>query len=217
MIEIAASLASAPLSHLQRTIKELEDAGIDILHFDVEDGNFVPMMTLGLKIIKDLRPLTRLPFDIHLMINNPEWIITDLKKIGVDMLSVHFEACEYPRRTLGLIHRMGIRAGLAFNPKTSLPNLRQYLPYLSFVLILTTEPEQPDAKYMPIILDKLAQGKKAPELENVKWQVDGGFSDKNICDAKSAGADIVVSGRGVFLNGEIRKNVLKMRKIISQC
>ncbi|HUV16261.1 MAG TPA: ribulose-phosphate 3-epimerase, partial [Pelolinea sp.] len=141
MIRIASSLAAVSQINLKATIEDLEKAGADIIHFDIEDGNFVPVMNLGLRMIRDLRPLTNLPFDVHLMTNNPEWMIPQLKEWGADMVSVHYEACPYPRRILGLIHQLGMIAGLAFNPATPLPPLRQYLPFLSFVLVLTTEPE----------------------------------------------------------------------------
>lgn len=213
MVKIAPSLASASMTHLAETVKNLEKAGADILHFDVEDGNFVPIMSLGVNIIKDLRPLTNLPFDVHLMVNNPEWLIPHLTEIGVEMISVHYEACPYPRRTLGLIHQAGILAGLAFNPKTSLPKLGHYLPFLSFVLILTTEPETHSCTYLPSILDKVTEGKKQSELEGILWEVDGGFTPDNILDAVRVGADIVVSGRGIFRDSKYFENIKKMKEV----
>ncbi|MDK2982320.1 MAG: ribulose-phosphate 3-epimerase [Chloroflexota bacterium] len=213
MIQIAPSLVSAPLAYLAETVKGLEKAGADILHFDLEDGNFVPVMSLGTQIIRAARPLSSLPFDVHLMINNPEWILPTLAEIGVEMVSVHIEACPYPRRTLGLIHRHGIRAGLAFNPKTPLPDLRPYLPFLSFVLILTTEPESETCTYLPSVLDKVIQGRQQPGLEDVLWEVDGGFTAENIEDALRVNADIVVSGRGVFRDNQFASNIQKMKSI----
>jgi ribulose-phosphate 3-epimerase len=213
MIKIAPSLVSAPLTHLSETVKDLENAGADILHFDLEDGNFVPVMSLGVNIIKALRPLTTLPFDVHLMINNPEWIIPALHEIGVDMISVHYEACPYPRRTLGMIQQAGIHAGLAFNPKTSLPDLAHYLPFLSYVVILTTEPETQNCTYLPSVLKKVIEGKKQAGLEGIQWEVDGGFTAENISDAVRIGADIVVSGRGVFRDNKITENINKMKSI----
>ncbi len=211
MIKIAPSLVSAPMTRLAETVKDLEKAGADILHFDLEDGNFVPVMSLGVNIIKALRPLTGLPFDVHLMINNPEWIIPNLSEIGVEMVSVHYEACPYPRRTLGLIHQAGMRAGLAFNPKTPLPELAHYLPFLSFVLILTTEPEAQNCTYLPSVLNKVSEGKKQAGLAEVLWEVDGGFTSENIIDAVRIGADIVVSGRGVFSENKLAENIRKMK------
>lgn len=214
MIRIASSLAAVSQLNLKVTIKDLEKAGVDIIHFDIEDGNFVPVMNLGLRMIRDLRPLTNLPFDVHMMTNNPEWMIQQLKDWGADMVSVHFEACLYPRRILGLIHQLGMIAGLAFNPATSLPPLKHYLPFLSYVLILTTEPETRTDTYLPSVLDKVIEGKNQPGLEKVKWEVDGGFTAETILDAKRAGADIVVSGRGIFQDNQIQLNVKKIREAL---
>jgi ribulose-phosphate 3-epimerase len=213
MIKIAPSLVSAPMTHLSETVKDLEKAGADILHFDIEDGNFVPAMSLGVNIINSLRPLTNLPFDVHLMINNPEWIIPTLSEIGVEMVSVHYEACPYPRRTLGMIHEAGIQAGLAFNPKTPLPNLTHYLPFISFVVILTTEPETHSCTYLPSVLSKVTEGKKQNDLGDILWEVDGGFTSENIIDAVRVGADIVVSGRGVFRENKVAENIRNMKRI----
>jgi ribulose-phosphate 3-epimerase len=212
LIRIAPSLAASSQLNLKQTVEDLEKAGADIIHFDIEDGNFLPVMTLGVRMVKDLRPLTKLPFDVHLMMNSPEWLIPELKGMGADMVSVHYEACPYPRRTLGMIHNAGMLAGLAFNPATPLPPLRHYLPFLSFVLILTTEPEEREATYLPTVLDKVAEGKKQPGLENVQWEVDGGFVLDNILDAKRAGADIIVAGRGVFADNLIQLNLKRLRE-----
>jgi len=216
MVKIAPSIASGPLIHLADTIRTLENAGADIIHFDIEDGCFVPEMTIGIKVIKELRPLTNLPFDVHLMTREPEWLIPLLAEMGVNMASVHFEACPYPRRTLGIIHESGMQAGLAFNPKTPVPTLQHYLPFLSFVLILTSEPENTNCAYLPSILKKVDRGKKQKGIEKVLWEVDGGFTAENISDAVVVGADIVVSGRGVFLEGSIEKNINEMKKVINK-
>ena len=182
-----------------------------MIHFDIEDGSFVPMMSLGTKIIHDLRPLTKLPFDVHLMMDNPEWIIPEIARYGADRVSVHYEACRYPRRTLGLIAKYDMQPGLAFNPKSPVPPLQHYLPFLTFILILTTEPEMELCSYLPSVLSKVVEGKKQPGLGSVEWSVDGGITTDNIQDAIHAGADIVVSGRGVFSNGQMLENIRKMK------
>ena len=214
MVRIASSLSAVSQINLKATIEDLEKADVDIIHFDIEDGNFTPVMNIGLRMIRDLRPLTQLPFDVHLMTTNPEWMIRDLKEWGADMVSVHYEACPYPRRILGLIHEQGMLAGLAFNPATPIPPLKHYLPFLSFVLILTTEPEARTETYLPSVLDKVVEGKKQLGLENVKWEVDGGFTEETILDAKRAEADIVVCGRGIFMNNQIRLNAQKLKEIL---
>lgn len=214
MIKIASSLAAARQNNLEATIRDLEQSGVDIIHFDIEDGNFVPVMNLGVRMIKDLRSVSILPFDVHLMMNNPEWIIPELADMGVDMISVHFEACPYPRRTLGIIRQHNMEAGLAFNPKTPLPSLEHYLPFLNFVLVLTTDPEERECTYLPSVLKKIPEGKQQPHLENIIWEVDGGFTKNNISDAKNAGADIVVSGRGIFNDRPIIENIQSLKKHI---
>jgi ribulose-phosphate 3-epimerase len=200
------------LLDLRPTVSDLVEAGVDYLHFDIEDGCFVPVMTLGTKIISDLRPLTDLPFDVHLMMNNPDWIIPDLIEAGADRISVHYEACPYPRRTLRRIVEGGIVAGLAFNPVTSLPDLAYLAPYLSFLVILTTEPEGPDCPYLPVVIEKMIQGKSLAYLKDLEWVVDGGVNTDNIQQVIQAGADTVVVGRAAFQGNKIGHNISQLRE-----
>jgi ribulose-phosphate 3-epimerase len=214
-IKIAASLAAAPLIDLVSVLRELEAGGDDMIHFDVEDGSFVPAINLGTKIIQDLRPLTKLPFDVHLMMTNPEWIIPEIARCGANRVSVHAEACQYPRRVLGLIDQYHMRAGLAFNPGTAIPPLEFCQPYLAFVLVLTTEPETSHCDFLPSILAKVAAGKKQAGLAQVEWAVDGGITTDNVRQVVSAGAEVIVSGRGVFEKGRIRDNLQKLKAAIN--
>ncbi len=212
-ISIAPSLASAPMWHLADTIAELERAGADAIHFDLEDGHFVPVMTLGTRLIAELRPLTRLPFDVHLMVDNPEQIVPLVASLGADAISVHYEACLYPRRTLRMIQGMGKRAGLAFNPKTPFPRVDYLLPYLDFVLILTTEPEMPDCPYLPAVLDNVRAAAAFAKEHHPRLGItaDGGIDADNIAEVVAAGADTIVSGRAVFAGGEITANLRRLR------
>jgi len=186
-IRISPSLASAPMDRLGQVIFELEEAGADYIHFDIEDGSFVPVMTLGTKIIPDLRRFTRLPFDVHLMMVNPEWILPDLTASGANRISVHYEACPYPRRVLRRITSLGALAGLAFNPATPLPDLTYLLPYLSFVVILTTEPELPNSPFLPEVLEKVRRGRQAKGQEGIEWVVDGRHAGEHIPGCKIRG------------------------------
>jgi len=210
-MKIAASLAAAPLIDLGSTLYALEEGGADMVHFDLEDGSFVPALTLGSKLIQDLRPLTRLPFDVHLMMSNPEWIIPEIARGGANRVSVHWETCLYPRRVLGLITQYKMQAGLAFNPATPIPPLRFCLPYLAFVLVLSTEPETSRSDFLPSVLLKVVEGKQQEGLAGIEWSVDGGITADNVKQVVDAGADLVVSGRGVFENGRIRDNIRKMK------
>lgn len=210
-MRISASLASAPLTHLAGTVKELEAAGVDYLHFDIEDGSFVPVMNLGTRLISQLRPLSKLPFDVHLMMVDPERLLPGLKEMGANRVSVHYEACPYPRRTLRLIADLGMTAGLAFNPATPVPDLSYLQPHLSFILILTTEPEVPDSPYLPQVLDKVRLGKRGWGADGIIWDVDGGITAANAAEVVRTGADTIVAGRGVFADGQIARNVNALR------
>jgi len=210
MIKISPSLVSTSLLDISDTIKQLEEINIDYLHFDIEDGVFVPEMNLGIKIIKDIRKCTSLPFDVHLMMVNPEWIIPELAKIGIELLSFHFEATRYPRRVLRIIDECGIHGGLAFNPKTAIPDLNQYSPYLHFVNILTTEPEMGGSPFLPDILKKVTYIQE--NFKGIQCEVDGGITLDNYGEVINSGADIIVSGRGIFSNPNFQDNILQFRK-----
>ena len=211
MAKISPSIVSCSLANLEVAIRELEEAGADNIHFDIEDGSFVPAMGLGTRLIETTRALTKLPLDVHLMMNNPEWIIPELARYGADRVSVHYEACPYPRRTLGLIVSHGMQAGLAFNPATPIPPLQFCLPYLSYVVVLTSDPEIADCAMLLPVLEKVAAGKSQPGLEGIEWVVDGGVTIENAGQVWAAGADTIVAGRGIFRDGSIRENIRKMR------
>lgn len=215
-IKIAPSIASGPLTNLKDSIQELDRAGASMIHFDIEDGNFVPVMNIGMKVIKELRPLSKLPFDVHLMVQDPEWLIPELAAMGVNHVSVHYEACPYPRRTLRLISEAGMRAGLAFNPKTPIPDLAFCLPYLSFVVILTTEPEHQDCPFLPDVLKKISQAMLQEGLEGITWVADGGITKDNVVQVVNSGADQLVIGRGIYQDGRIKENIDEIRALIDE-
>jgi ribulose-phosphate 3-epimerase len=215
-IKISASLAAAPLDRLGEVVHALTAAGVDYLHFDIEDGVFVPVMTLGTKLIADLRPLTPLPFDVHLMMVNPQWLIPDLVRMGANRISVHYEACPYPRRTLRQIVEAGARAGIALNPATPLPDLAYLRPYLDFILILTSEPEGPDCPFLPDVVAKVRQGKHQPGLEDVEWVVDGGINAQNLHQVVTAGAHTLVIGRALFKDNAVSDNLQRLRDAIAE-
>lgn len=213
-VKISPSLAAAPLDRLGESVRILEDAEVDYIHIDIEDGSFVPVMTLGTKLIPDLRPLTKIPFDVHLMMVDPEWILPQLVEDGADRIAVHLEACPYPRRTLRLIEELGAVPGLALNPVTPMPDLRYLIPYLKYIILLSTEPELRGSPFLPEILEKLATARQMPEMDTIEWVIDGGVTLETLPDVVKAGADIVVVGRSTFKGESIKENILGMREAI---
>jgi len=145
------------------------------------------------------------------MMDNPGWLIPELAQWGADRIAVHYEACDYPRRVLGLIAEHGMRAGLAFNPKTDIPTLEFCLPYLSFVVVLTTEPEVQECSFLPSILSKVVKAKRQKGMDQVEWAVDGGVTVENMGLVSAAGADTVIAGRGIFGDGRIQENLWAMK------
>jgi ribulose-phosphate 3-epimerase len=148
------------------------------------------------------------------MMVNPEWILPELVHSGADRVSVHYEACPYPRRVLRQIASFGAVAGIAFNPATPIPDLAYLSPYLSFVVVLTTEPEIPDCPFLPEVLEKVRGGKQAEGMEGIEWVVDGGINAENLSQVLDAGADTVVIGRSVFKEDKISENMVALRAVV---
>lgn len=211
--QLAPSLVSAPLLELTTVLGELKSAGVDVLHIDIEDGHFVPVMNLGVRIIEVLKAQGFF-LDVHLMVDDLELIIPQVIRSGADSVTLHFEASAYPRRHLGMIRQSGVQAGLALNPKTPLPDLDYMADLLDCVNILTTEPEDPDCPFIPAMLDKIEEARAWANgiPQQVAIAADGGIDAGNIASVLTAGANRLVVGRSVFANGDIGSNVAALRK-----
>lgn len=207
------------MGHLAQVVADLEEAGVGMLHFDLEDGHFVPaVMTLGTRLIGELRPLTDLHFDVHLMVSEPEVMIPVVAELGCNSIAAHYEACPYPRRTLRQIRALGLQAGLAFNPRTPLPELDYLASLLDYVVILTTEPELPDWPFIPEALESVRAAAAFAQQRHPELSItaDGGFDAENIHLAVEAGANVIVAGRGTFAGGRIGENVRAMQSAARQ-
>jgi len=213
MVKIAPSILSADFSKLGEDIERIDKGGADFIHIDVMDGSFVPNISLGLPVIKSIRNRTDKIFDVHLMINNPSNYIDDFIIAGADIITVHYEADKHIDRTINYIKSKGIKAAISINPGTPTSVLKNLIPNLDMVLIMSVNPGFGGQKFIPYCLDKIREIKELSNKLNPSLliEVDGGVDKTNVKEIIEAGANVIVAGSAVFNGGEISDNIKALR------
>ena len=212
-IQIAPSLLSADFANLERDVRRCEEGGADMLHVDVMDGHFVPNITIGPLVVQALRPVTTLALDVHLMISEPDRYIKQFADAGADNISVHVETCPHLHRSLALIREHGKRAGAVLNPVTPLEYIYPAAEYCDFILLMSVNPGFGGQSFIPSFLRRARELRNfldANHLSHVDIQVDGGVKIDNVAEVVAAGANLIVSGSGIF-SGSIEDNIRSMR------
>ena len=197
---VAPSLLSANFAHLARDIDRLNEAGCQMLHLDIMDGHFVPNISFGSSIVKTLRPLTKMVFDVHLMISEPDRYIDAFKDAGADIITVHAEASTHLDRSVSKIRQLGIKAGVSLNPSTHESCLDYVIDKIDMVLIMTVNPGYGGQSFIEEMVDKISRVKKTITERNlnVDIEVDGGINHKTVAKVTEAGANILVAGSAFF-------------------
>ena len=216
-IQISPSILSADFSQLGNEIKRLEEGGADLIHVDVMDGHFVPNLTIGPPVIKNLRKFTNLPFDVHLMISPVHEYIENFAEAGADIITIHPEATENLKESINLIKKFGKKVGVSLNPKTEIKTIIDEIDSIDLILVMSVNPGFGGQKFMPEVIDKIKKLRKIKDENNYKFsiEVDGGINFSNSKIVLDAGADILVSGTTIFKenNGDIKSNIEKLKSI----
>ena len=214
MIKLSPSILAADFSKLGDEIELIDKAGADYIHLDVMDGSYVPSISLGMPVIESIRPLTSKPFDVHLMIKEPDRYVEEFAKIGSDIITVHAEACLHLDSTIQKIKKLGKKAGVVLNPATSLSVLDFVLEEVDMVLLMSVNPGFGGQAYIPYVTKKIAMLREISDRRGLKLdiEVDGGVSLSNINEILNAGANVIVAGSSVYKGNPI-ENIKAFKEI----
>lgn len=200
MVKVAPSILAADFANLQSEIELVERAGADWIHVDVMDGHFVPNITMGALVVDAIRPHTKLPLDVHLMIEQPDQYIESFAKAGADIITVHVEACRHLHRTLHYIKSFGLQCGVVLNPHTPISTIEHVLEDVDVVLFMTVNPGFGGQSFIPAVLQKVKALAELKEQRGLSFEIeiDGGVNKDTVKDCVAAGATVVVAGSAIY-------------------
>jgi ribulose-phosphate 3-epimerase len=213
MVKIAPSILSANFAKLGEEIVAVEKGGADYIHVDVMDGHFVPNITIGPLIVDAIRPVTKLPLDVHLMIENPDQYIEAFAKAGADFITVHVEACRHLHRTVHLIKSFGVKAGVVLNPATPVDTIQHVIADIDMVLLMSVNPGFGGQKFIPEVLPKIRAVKQMADQKglNIEIEIDGGVNPETAKLCVEAGANVLVAGSAIYNEADYAKAISLIR------
>ncbi|TMA55272.1 MAG: ribulose-phosphate 3-epimerase [Deltaproteobacteria bacterium] len=217
-LKIAPSILSADFSRLKDEIEAVEAAGADWLHVDVMDGHFVPNITIGPVVVEWVRKVTKIPLDVHLMITDPDKYAPEFIKVGANWISIHPDTCPNPNATLNKIRELGAKASIAVNPDVPVSKVESCFKNIDMILMMTVFPGFGGQAFIPDVLPKITEVRKLIDQRKspILVEVDGGVKTDNIARIVNAGAEVIVSGSGIFKTPDYAQTIRGMRKAVGQ-
>ncbi len=215
MIKVAPSILSADFRNIEKELKKVESSGADLIHLDVMDGHFVPNITFGPMIVRDINRSTELPLDVHLMIENPDSYLEVFVQAGADYLTVSIEACRHLHRTLSRIRELNVKVGCALNPATPFELVKPVMKKLDLLLIMTVNPGFGGQKFIPEILPKIKEAKEFIIKNDLKTEieVDGGINPKTAQSVIQNGATVLVAGDAIFKSRDYKEVIRELKEM----
>lgn len=214
--KLAPSILDADFTCLEKELRVIENGGADLIHLDIMDGNFVPNISFGAKIVESIKSKTSLPLDVHLMIENPAKHIKSFVEAGGDIITVHYETCRHLDRVIQAIVGMGVKCGIALNPATPLNVVEYIINKIDILLLMTVNPGFGGQKFIPEMLTKITRAKEiiSNQKKLISLEVDGGINFNNLSQVITAGADIIVAGQIIFKSANPEETINKIKNVL---